>query len=142
MTKRGFSLLEVVLAIGLLGSVLVVLLGYMVDSAKNTRNTAEKILLQNAQRNFENYFLVARKPLMSEGETLYYGRRGDCWQLNAQSVNFDGEVFLLKHMKTEQSKNIAFITYGLLPWSAGNRKTVNSHPTEIVQAVAVSDLEN
>ncbi|MDE6575805.1 MAG: prepilin-type N-terminal cleavage/methylation domain-containing protein [Opitutales bacterium] len=142
MTKRGFSLLEVVLAIGLLGSVLVVLLGYMVDSAQNTRNTAEKILLQNAQKNFENYFLIARKPLVSEGGILYYGRRGDCWQLNAQFVDFDGEVFLLKRVKTEQSKNIALITYELLPWSAGNRKTVNSHPIEIVQAVAVSAPKN
>lgn len=113
MKKRGFSLLEVVLAIGLFGSVLVALLDVLVHSAQKTKKDTERILLRNARKNLENYSIITRKELMPEGEMRYYGRQDGHLQLSTQINDLEGEIFVLQRVKTEQQGNIVLITYEL-----------------------------
>lgn len=131
MKKRGFSLLEVVLAIGLFGSVLVALLDVLVHSARKTKNDTERILLRNARKNLENYSIITRKELMPEWETRYHGRQDGHLQLSTQTEGLEGEIFVLQRVKTEQQGNIALITYELTSNPNILRDTV-------LQAVAIA----
>lgn len=131
MKKRGFSLLEVVLAIGLFGSVLVALLDVLVHAARKTKNDTERILLRNARKNLENYSIITRKELMSECEMRYHGRQGGHLQLSTQTEGLEGEIFVLQRVKTEQQGNIVLITYELTSNPNILRDTV-------LQAVAIA----
>jgi type II secretory pathway pseudopilin PulG len=142
--KRGFSLLEVVLAIGILGFSLPILLSHMADNASDTEKRIQGLLVVNAGKNVQNVLNLAnRAPTLDGNHQAYCGYKGGIFSIGESGDPFDGAIFVLGREAAESIVNgsVERTTYVLYPWDAKNQKPRLTLPhAEVVQTVVLSSL--
>jgi prepilin-type N-terminal cleavage/methylation domain-containing protein len=122
--RRGFSLLEVVLAIGILGFSLPVLLTHMAESAGKTEKRMQEILLTNTGKNVQNVLNVLTKsPELDANNQAYCGYKNGVFVITNTANGFDGAIFVLgrEAVKAETNGSVVEIFYKLYPWDSKNQ---------------------
>ena len=141
--NRGFSLLEVVLASGILGGVLAGLLSFMVDSGRNSEELAQRAILLNTQRSVQNILTRERKALSAD--TMYCGYKDNKFQFNADRANLDTvTAVLVKDQESESlggKVNLVSYQLGIMNQSTGGISAHTPH-LEVVQSITKTSYEN
>ncbi|MDR0590743.1 MAG: type II secretion system GspH family protein [Puniceicoccales bacterium] len=142
--KRGFSLLEVVLAIGILGVSLPVLLTYMAESAGDTEKRVWEILAANAEKNVQNVLnMTPKAPVLDADHRAYCGYKNGTFSITDQPDDFDGPVFVLRREAVEMAANgcVERTIYALYPWDKKKKiPLLNRAHGEVVQSVVLANL--
>ncbi|MDR1367011.1 MAG: type II secretion system GspH family protein, partial [Puniceicoccales bacterium] len=142
--RQGFSLLEVILAIGILGLSLPILLIYMAESAGKTERRIQEILVVNAGENVQNVLSVVNgAPILDDNNRAYCGYKGGIFTIANTAMNFDGSVFVLcrKSMNSLVNESVEETTYALYPWDNKNQSPRLTLPyVEVRQYVVVVSL--
>jgi type II secretory pathway pseudopilin PulG len=143
--RRGFSLLEVVLAIGILGFSLPILLTHMAESTSHTEERMQKVLVANAGKNVQNVLSATHKtPELDANNRAYCGYKDGIFAIKNIATDFDGAVFVLgrETVQVKANGSVAETVYGLYPWDSRNQTPRLTLPHAIVtQSVVVVSLE-
>ncbi|MDR1906798.1 MAG: type II secretion system GspH family protein [Puniceicoccales bacterium] len=139
--KRGFSLLEVVLAIGILGFSLPVLLTYMAESASSSERRMQGILVSNAGKNVQNVLSVSSMaPALDSNHQAYCGYKGGIFVVADEATGFDGPVFVLGRNGVVAGANgsVEETTYALYPWDTKRQSPRLTSPFAVIRQFAVA----
>ncbi|MDR0740501.1 MAG: prepilin-type N-terminal cleavage/methylation domain-containing protein, partial [Puniceicoccales bacterium] len=142
--RRGFSLLEVVLAIGILGFSLPMLLTHMAESTSHTEKRMQEILVANIGKSVQNVLSVINKaPELDSNNWAYCGYKDGIFTIKNTSTGFDGAVFVLgqETVQTKVKGSIKETVYGLYPWDSRNQSPRLTMPhATITQSVVMMSL--
>ncbi|MDR0678404.1 MAG: type II secretion system GspH family protein [Holosporaceae bacterium] len=140
--RRGFSLLEVVLAIGILGLSLPVFLTYMAESTGKTENRIQEILISNAGKSVQNVLnVVGKVPVLDINNQAYCGYKTGVFTIANTAMGFDGTVFVLKQVDAGANGGITETTYALYSWDNRNQTPRLTLPyVEVRQYVVAASL--
>ncbi|MDR0417983.1 MAG: type II secretion system GspH family protein [Puniceicoccales bacterium] len=122
--RQGFSLLEVILAIGILGLSLPILLTYMAESATKTEKRIQEILIVNMGKNVQNILSAVNKaPMLDDNNRAYCGYRNGIFTITNSATGFGEAVFVLGQ-ETEKvilGGKVREILYRLYSWNSKNQ---------------------
>jgi type II secretory pathway pseudopilin PulG len=142
--RQGFSLLEVVLAIGILGFSLPMLLTHMAESTSHTEKRMQEILVANIGKSVQNVLSVINKaPELDSNNWAYCGYKDGIFTIKNTSTGFDGAVFVLgqETVQTKVKGSIKETVYGLYPWDSSNQSPRLTMPhATITQSVVMMSL--
>ncbi|MDR1590742.1 MAG: type II secretion system GspH family protein [Puniceicoccales bacterium] len=142
--KRGFSLLEIVLAVGILGFSLPILLTHMAESTGKTEKRIQEMLLTNTAKNVQNVLSVFPKaPELDTSNQAYCGYRNGIFVIADTASGFDGAIFVLERKEVEAGANesVTETIYELYPWDSKNQVPRLTLPhVEIKQSVVANSL--
>ncbi|MDR2812615.1 MAG: type II secretion system GspH family protein [Puniceicoccales bacterium] len=133
--RRGFSLLEVVLAIGILGLSLPILLTHMAENTGKMEKRMQEIFVANTGKNVQNVLnAVTKAPILDANNQAYCGYQDGVFMIANAATGFDGIIFVLVRKAVENVINggVSETTYALYPWDSQNQK-----PRLTLQSAAV-----
>ena len=121
----GFSLIEIILAIGILGGTLTMLLSSMADFTYANKKQIDTILLLNTQRNVQNFLNKIPKALTLDSDDLAYcGYKSKKFTISNNQNDLDIRLAILLEKQTQPiaNSNASLIIYEIHNWDITNTK--------------------
>ncbi|MDR2806741.1 MAG: type II secretion system GspH family protein [Puniceicoccales bacterium] len=143
--RMGFSLLEIVLAIGILGISLPLFLTYMAESASNSTQRVQSILLQNMRRNVQHVLDTHNLALPLNEDRAYCGYKNGCFTLEVTCDGFEDHSFIIikQGEASSISECVQHIIYNIYPWNKSTQSPQqNGEWDTIAQWVILSSAPN
>ncbi|MDR2200967.1 MAG: type II secretion system GspH family protein [Puniceicoccales bacterium] len=127
--KKGFSLLEIVLALGILGVALPMLLSYMAENVNDSTHRIQMLRAKNMEKNLRYVLEEIRVPLpLDANDCTFCGYKNDCFTVATSPTGWDNaSPYCL--IELEQNillgeyfgNSIRHYVYGLYPWNASSQ---------------------
>jgi prepilin-type N-terminal cleavage/methylation domain-containing protein len=119
--KKGFSLLEIVLALGILGVALPLLISQMAENSEDSVKRTQISMAQNMEKNLQCALDEIRTPLpLDTNHCTFCGYKNDCFTIATASTGWDNTPLWLIEREEETllvGNSVKHITYNLYPWN-------------------------
>lgn len=139
----GFSLLEVVLAVGILGVSFPILISLSAKSIENNRSTIHNLETQNAYNSIQTYIrqnggLLPQFDSITSKTLYFYRNENSHWQFSYAHCGSHGGFVLEEQQKVDQSSCILPIyTYNLYKCTPDGNLFKNS----IIKEIKICKIE-
>jgi prepilin-type N-terminal cleavage/methylation domain-containing protein len=142
--KKGFSLLEIVLALGILGMALPLFISNMTESSNDSSRRIQILLAQNMEKNLCHVLETISVVLPLTTNCTFCGYKSDCFTIDTASTGWDSAIppcLIEKKQETAIIKDkVKRIAYDLYPYNLATQIKQETWKSTVFQWIVSATL--